>query len=209
MQEFILYFSVISLSYLCGAVPWGLLIGKMHGIDIRKCGSGNIGATNVTRTVGKAQGRICFALDFLKGMLPVLAVKLIFDDPDGALIICAFSAAVAGHLWSCFARFKGGKGVSTIAGALLATVPVSCLIAAAAWILVYFIFKYVSLASIAAAVAAPSSALLLDLFRLVPLPASLIIFCFVLGVLVIFKHRSNIKRLLNGEEHCFKSNSID
>jgi glycerol-3-phosphate acyltransferase PlsY len=199
---------VIIVSYLFASIPWGLLIGKLRGIDIRKHGSGNIGATNVTRTVGKGWGRLCFLLDFLKGLLPILAVRHLIaqgfiDDPYHIVLAATALACVAGHMWSIYIGFKGGKGISTTAGLLLALVPYSLIPAAALWVIVFYTFRYVSLASICAAIFLPLAALTLSLLNIQPRPASVLVLLFFLGALAVFRHRDNISRLMNGTESRF------
>lgn len=198
-------------AYLCGSVPFGLLIGKAKGIDVRKAGSGNIGATNVTRVVGKGWGKFCFALDFFKGCLPVLladcAVRC-FGVPDEIGLLPALAAffAVCGHIWPVWIGFKGGKGVSTAGGAILALSPVPVLIGLAAWVCVFFASRYVSLASITAAVVVPTAAFLCKAFHVGPRELSipdLVLFC-ILCIMTIVKHTSNIKRLCNGTENRFE-----
>ena len=102
------YLTISVLSYLFGAVPFGFLIGKFYGKDIRREGSGNIGATNVTRVIGRNAGRLCFALDFLKGVLPVLAAEHWCQDASGAAMLLAGAAAVIGHMFPVYLQFKGG-----------------------------------------------------------------------------------------------------
>ena len=159
--------TVIAASYLIGSIPFGLIIGKLKGKDIRKEGSGNIGATNVTRVIGKGWGKLCFTLDFLKGALPVLIVsyltpKALFPfltdltpvawqeyymnqlpDPLAVLPSLAAFAAVSGHIWPIYLKFKGGKGVSTAAGAILALNPLALIGAALVWVITFFASRYV------------------------------------------------------------------
>ena len=186
------YAAAIVLAYLVGSIPFGLLIGRFYHIDIRKHGSGNIGATNVTRVVGKWAGRICFFCDFLKGGLPVLAVHWFWRGQASAslLAIGVALAAVLGHLFPVFLKFRGGKGVSTAAGAAL-----------------FFSFGYVSLASIGAAVALPVAAAIFLLFKIggnVACSGSTLIFFVVVAALATLRHRENIRRLLNGTESRFR-----
>lgn len=105
------YFIVPAASYLIGSIPFGYLIGRLHGIDIRKVGSGNIGATNVTRSIGKIAGKICFFLDFLKGALPVVLVNMTFEENTANLALAAGLAVILGHVFPIYLRFRGGKGV--------------------------------------------------------------------------------------------------
>ena len=192
-------------SYLVGAVPFGLLIGLIHGIDIRKVGSGNIGATNVTRAVGKTAGKICFLLDFLKGALPVVAAQLI-DPALPWLAICCGAAAIVGHIFPVYLKFKGGKGVSTAAGVALALAPYPLVCAAAVWAAAFFIGRYVSLASILAAVSLPIFALAfrrLELGTPTARSGPTLGFLVVAALVTVLRHTENIKRLLNGTESRF------
>lgn len=198
-------------AYLLGSIPWGFIIGRAHGIDVRTVGSKNIGATNVTRTVGRLPGKLCFALDFLKGGLPVLAAQYITasDLWKGSaewLVIAVMLATIIGHIFPVFLQFKGGKGVSTAAGAIMALAPFPLLVAFAVWVVVFFVARYVSLASICAAAVLPVTAWVFRIYG-VGRPAShstwTLIFLTVVAVLAIVRHHSNIKRLLNGTESRF------
>jgi len=197
------------VSYLIGSVPFGFILGKLHGIDIREHGSGNIGATNVTRVIGPKTGKLCFFLDFLKGVLPVLLVLWLterlhlIDDPCRMLPACSSFAVVAGHIWPLYLKFKGGKGISTAAGAILPLSPWTVLIAFAVWVIVFECSKYVSLASITAAVVLPLTALLLKFLNLSNASWPSIALFLLLAVLAILKHTSNIRRLLAGTENRF------
>ena len=128
------HFAVPVAAYFIGAIPFGFLIGKLHGIDIRKVGSGNIGATNVTRSVGKAAGKLCFFLDFLKGILPVYLAGLLCPG-EPVVALAAGAATIAGHMFPVYLEFKGGKGVSTAAGVALALAPYPLLIAFVSWVM--------------------------------------------------------------------------
>jgi len=205
-----LLLSVIG-AYLCGSIPFGLLIGKLKGIDIRRHGSGNIGATNVTRVIGKGWGKLCFALDFLKGCLPVLALVVLtgqtgcLKDQYGILPCAAALAAVCGHVYPVWIGFKGGKGVSTAAGAILALSPLPLLTALAVWVAVFYISRYVSLASILAAAFLPAACWLYGLAGIGrKASATELGLLVLLAVLTILKHASNIKRLCNGTENRFE-----
>ncbi|MBQ7392900.1 MAG: glycerol-3-phosphate 1-O-acyltransferase PlsY [Lentisphaeria bacterium] len=201
------YFAVFAVSYLIGAVPFGFLIGKCLHKDIRKEGSGNIGATNVTRVIGKWWGRLCFFLDFLKGFGPVFAVSCIYAAPEapvpGTLLLTAGAATILGHMFPVYLKFKGGKGISTAAGVALALAGWALLAAGLVWVAVFFISRYVSLASILAAVALPLAAAALNLWYR-PVPLSIRIFFAFIAVVAIYKHRSNIVRLKNGTELRFE-----
>ncbi len=179
------------LSYLLGSIPTGFLWAKARGIDIRTVGSGNIGATNVMRVLGKAPGIIVLLIDAAKGFLPVFLAK---EYGTGLQIVCCV-AVIAGHNWTCWLNFKGGKGVATSAGALAAMLPWPMLCGLAVWILVFGISRYVSLASICGAVALPIA----TWWR--TCDPILIVFTGVLGVLIIYKHKPNIQRLLAGTEN--------
>src|SRR5689334_12985270 len=148
-------------SYLLGSIPFGYLAGRLAGIDIRKAGSGNVGATNVVRLLGKGYGYPVFALDSLKGFGAAMVSMLMapgrppeWNSPEIFGILAAMSS-VLGHLYPPWLKFKGGKGVATSAGALLALTPVATLIGIAVWIIVFWLTRYVSLASITAAVVLP------------------------------------------------------
>lgn len=151
------YFIVPAASYLIGSIPFGYLIGRLHGIDIRKVGSGNIGATNVTRSIGRIAGKICFFLDFLKGALPVVLVNMTFEENTANLALAAGLAVILGHVFPIYLRFRGGKGVATAAGVALALAPYPLLCALAVWVVTFLTSRYVSLASIVAAASLRSS----------------------------------------------------
>ena len=198
-------------AYMLGSIPWGFIIGKMYGVDVRTVGSKNIGATNVTRTVGKIPGKICFLLDFLKGCLPVLAVQFVARSESWQcgvewVVIAVMLATILGHIFPVFLQFKGGKGVSTAAGAIMALAPFPLLVAFAVWVVVFFVSRYVSLASITAAAVLPVVAWA---FKLAGIGSPVaranwtLIFLLVVAVLAIIRHHANIRRLLNGTESRF------
>lgn len=191
-----IWIGCVVVSYLLGSIPTGFVWCKARGIDIRKVGSGNIGATNVMRALGKPIGITVLLIDVAKGFVPVFVAPVFFPQLDKTLlqIVCCV-AVVAGHNWTCWLRFKGGKGIATSAGALLAmlTIPLLCVLAA--WGLVFAVSRYVSLASIVAAAALPVATWLITHDQ------TSIIFTAVLGGLAIYKHKSNIKRLLAGTEN--------
>ena len=198
-------------AYLLGSIPWGYIIGKFYGVDVRTVGSKNIGATNVTRTVGRMQGKLCFALDFLKGGLPVMAAQYVtaseaWKNSAQWVVIAVMFATIVGHIFPVFLKFKGGKGVSTAAGSIMALAPLPLLVAFAVWTVVFFVFRYVSLASICAAAVLPVTGWMFKLCE-VGSPASratlTLIFLTIVAVLAIARHHSNIKRLLNGTESRF------
>ena len=189
-------------AYILGSVPFGLLIGKMRGVDIRKHGSGNIGATNVFRTVGKGWGLLAFALDFLKGLLPVLAAARLFPGCPH-LPLAAGVSAVLGHMYSVFMKFKGGKGVATGFGMLVGLMPMLVLVAFAIFAVLVAAFRYISLGSIAAAlflavaVWIPCGALGCKGADDLPLCVVITATC----LFSVWRHRANIVRLASGTEN--------
>jgi acyl phosphate:glycerol-3-phosphate acyltransferase len=197
-----LYFIIAFAAYLIGSLPTGYLAGKAKGIDIRAVGSGNIGATNAFRILGKKIGTIVLLVDALKGYaacagLPWVAERLSAGAAAQALWlqVIAGVAVILGHNFTCWLKFKGGKGVATTAGVLLALAPAAAGTAIAIWIITALISRYVSLASIAAAASLPFAAWFWNSDRII------IVSMAILGVMAILKHRSNIRRLLSGTEH--------
>ncbi|WP_372519869.1 glycerol-3-phosphate 1-O-acyltransferase PlsY [Candidatus Ruminimicrobiellum ovillum] len=192
MLKIILY---LIFAYLCGAIPFGYIIAKLFKhIDIRTVGSGNPGATNVYRTISKPLGILTLILDVLKGFIPIYFVKLI--NPEFSLIVIAVAlVTIIGHIFTVFLNFKGGKGVATACGVFLALNPLSVLICFITFVIILAIFKYVSLASIIAAMMLPISLYCLDSFP------ELIVFSGIIAILVVIRHIGNIKRLLNGTEN--------
>lgn len=190
-------------AYLLGSIPFGLLIGKAKGIDIRTQGSGNIGATNVFRCVGKGWGILTFLLDMAKGLISASLLPCLIPDlpPEAQLgwrLGCG-AAAIIGHNWPCWLRFKGGKGIATSLGFLIGAAPIGAGYAALAWVVVFVALRYVSLASILAALALIAAAWL----QYAQTPIWFRSVLTLLALLAIFKHRSNISRLLNGTENRF------
>ncbi len=220
------------LAFLLGSIPFGLFIARAKGIDIRQHGSGNIGATNVLRVVGKKHGITCLILDALKGFIPVViainlvqiegrvvqipvafldawALKLPAAEAVQAQVLHIVTAllAILGHNYSPWVGFKGGKGIATSAGVLLALMPFGVMLLIVFWLLLFFTTRYVSVASIGAAAALP----------LITLYGSwshgriqdgtwnkpLFVFSVIIAALAIWKHRANIKRLMNGTESRF------
>src|SRR5882757_2712896 len=185
--------SAAVIGYLLGSLPFGYLVARAHGVDIFKAGSGNPGATNVKRVLGAKAGNTVFALDAVKGMVAAAWPMLPFVDAADVRMmgLVGVIAAVLGHSFSMFTRFKGGKGVATAAGGLVVLIPVACLIGGAVWVLTFFITRYVSLGSVLAALAVPGASWLLNN------PLSLNVVATALGLFVVIRHRENIKRLLN------------
>ena len=193
---------LIPTAYFLGAVPFGLVIAKwVKGIDVREHGSRNIGFTNVLRVCGKATAIPVLILDILKGFAPVLAARWLAPDSDWLAVVCG-AAAMAGHSYSVYLGFKGGKAVATGAGVFLALQWEALLIAALVLILVLWTTRYMSLSSMLAA-ASLLAVLLVEWLWLpsrAPSVPVLIVAC-AANVLVIVRHRENIKRLLNGTEN--------
>lgn len=204
----------IAAAYLLGSTPFGLLIAKAHGKDLRSIGSGNIGATNVARALGRKWAYVCFALDLLKGLVPTLAASILVSRTSNIdehqlvlwLWLAVGCAAVLGHIFPVYLRFKGGKGVATSFGVALGVWPyytVSAAAAGAVWVLAVLIWRYVSLASIAGAVTFPivlfASVILIPGWNLSTLWPLLIV-ATIIPLMVIVRHRENIKRLLVGTE---------
>jgi acyl-phosphate glycerol 3-phosphate acyltransferase len=194
---------VAACSYLLGAVPFGYLVGRARGVDVLKAGSGNIGATNVGRLLGFRWGALVFLLDFAKGALPVFLAGLLSPPVEfypHTLPVVAGVAAFLGHLFPVYLGFRGGKGVATGAGVIAVLVPVATVIVLAAWGVVLYLTRYVSLASLLAA------ALLFGLrLTLYPEPwgadgVVVTLFCLVGALLVFVRHHANIRRLLAGTE---------
>ncbi len=181
------------LGYLIGSLNFAIIYSKLKGDDIRNHGSGNAGATNVLRTYGKAPAALVFILDISKGIIAILLARSVFD---GIIYDCSAAlGAVFGHNFPVYYKFAGGKGVSTSLAVLLTLHYPTALVAMATFIIVVIITKYVSLSSILAAVSAIIASFIffkVDVFS---------IFCTLIGILCIFRHHSNIKRLLNGNEN--------
>ena len=186
---------LIILSYLLGSIPAGFLVGSSAGVDVRGAGSGNIGATNVARTLGWKKGLVTLFADVAKGFLPVMAAHLL--DLGEVAAAAAGLAAFAGHLYPVFLRFKGGKGVATAAGVYLAAMPLGILVVLGVFILSMLAGRRVSLASMLAAVLAPAVAWALSY------PAEVAWMSLIIGFLVVVRHRENIRRLIAGEEPRF------
>lgn len=188
---------LVIASYLLGSVPTGLLLGKALGVDIRATGSGNIGATNVYRTLGRSVGIITLVGDCMKGLIPVLVARWL-GLPDIWVATAGF-AAFFGHVYTIFLGFKGGKGVATALGVFLGTAPLAVLVAFAVFVIVLWKWRFVSLASMSAATAMPLIVAAMD-------RSPLIIFMTILiAAMVVWNHRENIRRLKAGTENRFKA----
>ena len=193
--DYIIMAILLVTAYLLGSVPTGLLLGKAYGIDVRKEGSGNIGATNLYRTLGRRVGVLTLVGDCLKGLLPVVVVQSFMPEYAAWVGLAAF----CGHVFSVFLRFKGGKGVATALGVFLALAPLAVAIALLVFILLMLIWRYVSLGSIAAAATMPLAVTLLGGGKV------LTVVTLIIALVVIAKHYENIKRLLAGTENRFKA----
>jgi acyl phosphate:glycerol-3-phosphate acyltransferase len=207
----------IIASYLIGSIPFGLIITAAHGKDLRKIGSGNIGATNVARALGKKWAYVCFVLDLLKGLLPMLLIQPLAEAYPGQsqteyvtlmfLWLAVGCAAIIGHIFPIYLKFKGGKGVATSFGVALGIWPyftISALFAVCIWLVVVLIWRYVSLASIIASIAFPVfllSAIVFNQSWQFTALWPLVIASIAIPLMVIIRHRENIKRLLAGTEH--------
>jgi acyl phosphate:glycerol-3-phosphate acyltransferase len=204
-----LTFAVVAIgSYLLGSIPAGYLAGQIAGIDIQRTGSGNIGATNVTRALGKHYGYPVFAVDFLKGfgavklsILIATRVRPEWSSPEMFGIVAAISSVI-GHSFPVWLKFKGGKGVATSAGALFGLMPVGAVIGAAIWILIFWLTRYVSVASIATAVALPFVIFIMTWLNQTR-GRELFYSSIFLAAFVIWRHRSNLSRLMRGREQRF------
>lgn len=220
------------LAFVVGSIPFGLLIARSQGIDIREHGSGNIGATNVFRIVGKKYGIACMLLDFLKGLIPtLLAISLIrFAGGDRTLVIPAVAAwgvelpadrqwlaqllqvltglaAILGHNYSPFAGFRGGKGIATSAGVLVALMPAAAVLLIIIFGLLVVTTRYVSVASMISALCVPLLTVIGSWvhgkFANGTWNRSLLAFAVLAAAMAIWRHRSNIRNLINGTEHRF------
>lgn len=184
-------------AYLLGSVPFALVVGKgIYHVDVREGGSGNIGTTNVFRVLGKKAGVMVFAGDLLKGFSPVFLATRLIDSENAALVsVLVAGAAIAGHTWSIFLRGKGGKGVATGGGTIIALMPLLFILAFAIFWIVLLAGRFVSVASLCAAVSLSVAVIATDQ------PTAYMVFT-ILGTAVIFyAHRSNLRRLIKGKEN--------
>jgi glycerol-3-phosphate acyltransferase PlsY len=183
---------LVLTAYLLGSVPTGYILGSLAGVDVRKAGSGNVGATNVARVAGKRHGIFTLIADVAKGFVPVIiAIHLNFSPLATA---CVGIAAFLGHLYSVFLRFKGGKGVATAVGVFLALAPWATLVLILIFAAVLLATRAVSLSSMVAAAAAPL------VLWLSSHPPIYVWMSFLIAVMIVLRHRENIQRLLSGTE---------
>lgn len=187
---------LLALAYVVGSIPFGVVVGKVfYGVDVREHGSGNVGTTNVFRVLGKKAGAVVMVLDILKGYVPAAIAAALFT-PWAAIVVAA--APVLGHMYSIFLKGKGGKGIATGAGVVLALVPLAFAIIFTTWLVLILVTRYVSVASLAAALLVPVLTIVFN----EPLPYE--IAGVLVAILVWWAHRGNIQRLLAGEEHRVK-----
>jgi glycerol-3-phosphate acyltransferase PlsY len=204
--EVVSYIVTAVVAYLLGSIPTGYVVARSRGVDIRTVGSGNIGATNVFRILGKPAGIFVLVVDALKGFVSCyfvgpLVYRLVVGalEDDSAthefLKITGGLFAILGHNYTCWLKFKGGKGIATSAGVVLGLLPQAFAVSFGVWLVTFAITRYVSVASMAGAFVLPFGAWFFDH------SPRMIIVAAIIGVLAIYKHRSNIQRLLNGTEN--------
>ena len=198
---------MIAISYLMGSIPTSIIAGKLlKGIDIRKEGSGNAGATNVFRVLGWKAGLVVLLIDMLKGWIPTVYVSQLGMDSGlgwhaiNYQIIAGISA-MFGHIWTIFASFKGGKGVGTGAGMIIGLAPVPVLVCIIVFIVTVWLTRFVSLGSILASITFMAVVFVQKFALNQPVPIELLVFSLFIPVLIIFTHRANVQRLLKGEEN--------
>ena len=202
------YFFAALIGYFLGSFPSGLIVSRTQGVDIREHGSGNIGATNVLRVMGKKWGYFVFGLDALKGFAAVRIAFAIALASNIAIVrpelvgITGGLACILGHTFSIWLRFRGGKGVATSAGVLLGLMPLAVVSVFAVWVILFQVTRYVSVASIGAAIALPFLVVLYLRLNLLA-GSSLLPFSILIAGVVVWRHRSNMKRLFQGKEQRF------
>jgi acyl phosphate:glycerol-3-phosphate acyltransferase len=184
--------ALLAMAYLLGSIPFSYLVARRKGVDVRRVGSGNVGATNVMRSVGRGAGVVAFALDSLKGLVAVLVARTV--DPTNGVPALAAAAAVLGHMYPPWLRFRGGKGVSTGAGAFLLLAPLPTLGGLLVFAVVVAITRYISLGSIAGTSALAVLSFLLGATEPVSRAAA------GLALLIVWKHRGNLQRIARGTE---------
>jgi glycerol-3-phosphate acyltransferase PlsY len=198
--------SVVIVGYLLGSIPFGVLVAKRMGVDIYSVGSGNPGATNVLRSIGKPAGYTVFFLDFLKGVLATVWFKfgLVAFSGDPNLALWGLPAAVLGHTYPIFANFKGGKGVATAMGSLAGVMPQCLLIGLVCWVIIFYTTRYVAIASIGFGVSLPVWSLI-SLWSGEPVEGELarVFLGFLVMGWIVWRHRENLIRLKAGTENRF------
>lgn len=197
MPAVLAYVLTLVAGYVVGSISFAVLIAKQHGVDIFKLGSGNPGATNILRNLGKKAGYTCFLLDAFKGVAAALIGRGLATFSPGveaeALAVLGLAAAIFGHSYSVFLGFRGGKGVATTVGGLLVILPWVMLIGIAIWLAVFFSTRYVSLASVLLGISLPISALFLS-------SGTGLLLCLILATIIVVRHRANLERLYRGTE---------
>ena len=200
--------TVALIAYLLGSIPAGYIAGRIAGVDVRKVGSGNVGATNVTRVLGKRFGYPVFVVDFAKGLAAVVVGMMIAKTSESTpkfIDLCGAVAAtfsVIGHSYPIWLGFKGGKGVATSLGSLFGLHWISAAVVCVVWIVAFQLTRYVSLSSIAAALALPVTIATMLFLKQLQTPI-LLYFALCLAVIIVLRHRSNLSRLLKGTEPRF------
>lgn len=200
MEMYIPVFLGVAVSYLIGSIPTAFIVGKAHGLDIREHGSGNVGATNVYRVVGKAWGILSLILDALKGFIPVFFAPYLIEQaalPADQLQMIFGVTAILGHMFPVWLKFRGGKGVATGLGVMLGLIPAPTLSALGIFIVTVALSRMVSLGSI---LAAASLVALYPVFYSVEATLPRFIFVGIIVLFIIFKHKANIRRIIRGEE---------
>ena len=204
--------SVVMVGYLLGSIPFGVLVAKKMGVDIYSVGSGNPGATNVLRSIGKPAGYTVFLLDFLKGVLATVWFKfgLVAFSGDPNLALWGLPAAVLGHTYPLFAKFKGGKGVATAMGGLLGVMPGCLLIGLVSWGVIFVTTRYVAVASIGFGLSLPLCSII-GYWNADDKSGhfSKVILSLIIMVWIIWRHRSNLQRLKEGTENRFERKTKD
>ena len=204
--------SVVIIGYLFGSIPFGVIVAKKMGVNIFKVGSGNPGATNVLRSIGKPAGYTVFILDFLKGVLATVWFKfgLVAFSGDPNLALWGLPAAVLGHTYPLFSNFKGGKGVATAMGGLLGVMPGCLLIGLVSWLIIFITTRYVSVASIGFGLSLPVCAIV-SLWSSDDNTSQFanVVLAFLIMVWIIWRHRANLQRLKDGTENRFERKTKD
>lgn len=186
---------IVSLfAFVFGSIPWGFIIGKLKGIDLRKTGSGNIGTTNVLRVIGKKEALATLLLDISKGFIPVMLLRLFYEESNLLLLGFTGIAAILGHCFTPFLKFKGGKGVATSVGVILAFSPLAGLITVIIWLSTFAVFRISSLSALVAFGVLPLVTMILRY------PDEVTVFAFIITAIIYLRHLSNIKRLMKGTE---------
>ncbi|MEF3168531.1 MAG: glycerol-3-phosphate 1-O-acyltransferase PlsY [Deltaproteobacteria bacterium] len=195
-----------AFAYLLGSIPFGLLLARMRGVDVRSVGSGNIGATNVTRAVGKGFGLLTFCADLSKGLIPVLVCRAVLPAGLETQTILAFTGfgAVLGHCFPVFLGFQGGKGIATASGVFLGICPLALAPATVLFALAFWLTRIVSVGSLLASLALPVALHFLCTGCSGPVE----VMTWAVTLLVWWKHRGNIQRLLRGEELGFRRSGV-